>query len=154
MSLQQRLMADLHEAVRAKDEVRRGILRLVIAGIKNAEIAQGSPLDDGAVLGVIAKEVKRHQESIAEFRKGDRPDLVAKEEAELALLLDYLPQQMSREEIGAAARQVIAEIGAASLKDKGQIMGRLVAQLKGRADGREINVVVTELLAALSPKEA
>ena len=103
-------------------------------------------MDDANILGIIAKEVKQRRESIEAFTQGNRPDLVAQEEAEMAILEGYLPQQMTREEIVTAARQVIAEVGAEGPRDKGKVMPKLVAQLKGKADGQEINAVVTELL--------
>jgi len=147
MTLQDKLMDDLKDAMKKGDKVRQSVIRMVRAGVKNAEIAKQAPLDDADVLVVIAKEVKQHRESIAEFGKGNRPDLVSKEEAELAILLSYLPQQMSRDEIVAAAHKVIEEVGARGLGDKGKVMPRLIAQLKGKADGRDINAVVTELLS-------
>jgi len=150
MTLQERLMADLAEAMKKGDRTRRSVIRLVRAGVVNAEIAQQRPLDDGEVLRVIQKEVREHRDSISEFKKANRLDLVAKVEAELAVLLEYLPQQMSWEEIEAAARQVIEEVGARGPRDKGKVMPKLVAQLRGRAEGREINTVVSELLDSLS----
>jgi len=144
--LQDKLMDDLKKAMKSGDKVRQSVIRLVRAGIKNAEIAQQKSLDDSDILGVISKEAKQRRESIAEFKKADRQDLVAQEEAELAILLEYLPQQMSREEIVAAARQMIEEIGAQRPGDKGKVMPKLIAQLKGKAEGREINEVVKELL--------
>ena len=143
-------MADLAEAMKKGDRTRRSVIRLVRAGVVNAEIAQQRPLDDGEVLRVIQKEVREHRDSISEFKKANRLDLVAKVEAELAVLLEYLPQQMSWEEIEAAARQVIEEVGARGPRDKGKVMPKLVAQLRGRAEGREINTVVSELLDSLS----
>ncbi len=128
--------------------MRSSAIRLTMAAIKNTEIARQADLSDADILGIIAKQVKQRQESIASFKQGNRPDLVAQEEAEMAVLNDYLPQQMSREEIIAAAHRVIAEVGAAGLGDKGRVMPKLIAQLKGRADGREINEVVTELLSS------
>jgi uncharacterized protein YqeY len=148
--LQQRLRSDLKQALRSGDRVRVSIIRLVIAGISNAEIAQGAPLDDSAVLGIIAKEAKRHRESIDAFTKGNRQDLVSKEEAELGILLEYLPKPMSTEEIAATARQVIAEVGAKGPTDKGKVMSKLMPQLKGKAEGQEVNSIVSELLASLS----
>jgi len=127
--------------------MRRSGIRLVMAAIKNAEIARQAALDDTDILGIFAKEVRQRHESIEAFRLGNRPDLVAQEEAELAILNEYLPQQMTREEIIVAARRVIEEVGAQGLADKGKVMPKLIAQLKGRADGREINAVVTELLS-------
>jgi len=148
MALQERLTADLRRALREGDERRKSLIRLVLAGVKNAEIDKGAPLDDAGVIAVISKEVKQHRESIAEFKKGNRQDLVAKEEAELAILFEYLPQQMSREEIAEAARNVIEEVGARGPGDKGRVMSKLMPQLKGKAEGREINEVVSELLGS------
>jgi len=148
-ALQNRLMSDLAEAMRKGDQARRSVIRLVRASIVNAEIAQQRPLDEGEVLRIIQKEAQEHRDSIEEFTKGNRLDLVSKEEAELAVLLEYLPQQMSREEIEAAARSVIEEVGARGPRDKGRVMPQLISQLRGRAEGREINAVVTELLENL-----
>ncbi len=146
--LKQKLTDDLKQAMRSGDKVRRSVIRLLMAAIKNTEIAQQATLADADVLGVIAKEVRQRHESIDAFKLGDRHDLLAQEEAELAILNEYLPQQMTREEIITAARQVIEEVGALGLGDKGKVMPNLIAQLKGRADGREINAVVTELLSS------
>ena len=140
-------MADLKEVMKAGDKTRLEVFRMVRARIKNAEIAKQKSLDDSDVLDVIAKEAKQRRESIAEFQKADRQDLLDKEEAELAILLEYLPQQMSREEILAAARRVIEEVGARGPGDKGKVMQSLIPQLKGKAEGRDINEVVTELLS-------
>ena len=148
--LQQKLRSDLKEALRSGDKVRVSVIRLVMAGIGNAEKSQGAPLDDPTVLGIIAKEAKRRRESIDAFTKGDRQDLVSKEEAELGILLEYLPQPMSPEEIAATARQVIAEVGAQGPSDKGKVMSRIMPQLKGKAEGQEVSFIVSELLAGLS----
>jgi len=146
--LKQKLAEDLKQALKSGDKVKRSVLRLVLAAIKNAEIARQVTLDDADILGVIAKEARQRRESIEAFTQGDRQDLVAQEEAELAILNQYLPQQMTREEIIVEARRVIDEVGAQGPGDKGKVMPKLIAQLKGRADGREINAVVTELLAS------
>ncbi len=150
MTLKDRLAGDLKDAIRGRDERRKTAIRLVMAAAKNAEVAGGSPLDDAGVLKVISKEVRRHRESIEGFQKGGRQDLVDAEEAELAVLLSYLPPAMSREEIVKAAREVIAQAGACGPADKGKVMPILISQLAGRAEGREINEVVTELLAEIS----
>ena len=146
--LKQKLTDDLKQAMRDGDKVKRSVIRLAMAAIKNTEIARQTTLDDTDILGVIAKEARQRQESIDAFKQGNRPDLVAQEEAELAVLKEYLPRQMTREEIIAAARQVIEKVGAQGPGDKGKVMPQLIAQLKGRADGREINAVVTELLSS------
>lgn len=146
MGLQEKLAEDLKDAMRKGDARRLTAIRLVRAGIKNTEVARGKPLDDQGVWEVIAKEAREHRDSISEFKKANRQDLLDKEEAELSVLLEYLPQQMPKEEIEVAARQVISQVGAKGPGDKGKVMPILIAQLKGRADGREINAVVTELL--------
>ena len=145
--LKQKLTDDLKQALREGNKVKRSAIRLAIAAIKNAEIARQVTLNDADILGIIAKEIRQRKESIEAFKLGNRQDLVAQEEAELAVLEQYLPRQMTREEIIAEARRVIAEVGAQGLSDKGKVMPKLIAQLKGKADGREINEVVTELLS-------
>ena len=144
--LKQKLTDDLKQAMRGGDKVRRSVIRLVMAAIGNAEIARQAGLADTDILGIIAKEVRQRHESIEAFRSGNRHDLVAQEEVELAILNEYLPRQMTRQEVIVAARQVIDEVGAQGPADKGKVMPKLIAQLKGQADGREINAVVTELL--------
>jgi uncharacterized protein YqeY len=145
--LKQKLADDLKQALRGGDKVRCSVLRLLISAVHNTEIARQAKLEDADIYGVIAKEIRQRQESIDAFKQGKRDDLVAQEEAEQAVLQEYLPQQMSREEIVAEAQKVIAEVGAQGLGDKGKVMPKLIAQLKGRADGRLINEVVTELLS-------
>ena len=146
--LKQKLADDLKQAMRSGDEVRRSVIRLVMAAIKNTEIARQTSLDDGDVLGVIAKEARQRRESIESFKQGNRQDLVDKEEAELAVLNEYLPRQMTRDEIVAEVRRVIEQTGAQGPQDKGKVMPKLIAELKGKADGRALNEVVTELLGA------
>ena len=145
--LKQKLTDDLRQAMKTGDKVKRSAIRMVLASIQNAEIARQAALEEGDILGIVAKEVRQRKESIEAFKQGDRQELVAQEEAELAVLTEYLPQQMTREEIIDAARKVIEEVGAQEPRDKGKVMPKLIAQLKGRADGREINAVVTELLS-------
>lgn len=147
MALVDRLREDLNQALRKGDKTRLSVIRLLISNINNAQIAKGAPVDDGDVVAVMNKQARQHRESIDAFRKGNRPDLTAKEEAELAVLMEYLPQQMSRDEIVAVARKVIEEVGAHSPGEKGKVMSKLMPHLKGKAPGAEINAVVTELLA-------
>jgi uncharacterized protein YqeY len=144
--LRKRISDDLKQAMKSGDTVRRDTLRMLISSINNAEIAKQADLEESDIFGVISKEVKRHQESIEAFKKGNREDLVAKEKAELAILETYLPSQMSREEVIAAAQEVMAAVGAQGPGDKGKVMKELMPRLKGRANGKEINEVVTELL--------
>lgn len=144
--LRRTLNDDLKQAMKSGDTLKRDTLRLLISSLNNAEIAKQAALDKSDILGVIAKEVKRHQESIDAFKQGNRPDLVDKETAEMAILQGYLPRQMTRDEVVAAARGVIGAVGAQGPGDKGRVMKELMPKLKGMADGREINEVVTELL--------
>jgi uncharacterized protein YqeY len=152
MGLREQLAEDLKVAMRQRDERRKSTIRSVLAGMKLAESelnASGErvTLVEEDILAIIAKQARQRQESITEFRKGGREDLVAEEQAELAILQTYLPQQMTREEITVKAQQVIEEVGAAGPGDMGKVMQPLMARLRGRADGRVVNEVVRELLA-------
>ncbi len=148
MTLTEKIRSDLEQSIRKEDKLRRLVLRLVLSSMRNAEIAQQKPLDDTGIIGVIEKEAKMRRESIEAFEKGNRPDLVANEKAELSVLMEYLPEQMSHEEILAAARKVIGELGATGPKDKGKVMSHLMPQLKGRAQGQEVSNIVSELLSS------
>jgi len=149
MSLQERIKSDLHQAQKQGDKARVSALRLIISGIQYAEIAKGAALDDAGVISVFNKEVKQRRESIEEFTKGNRSDLVEKEKTELAILLEYLPKQMSRDEIIEIIRKVIVEVGAKGPGDKGKVMSKLMPQVKGKADGREVGSIVGEILSTL-----
>ena len=147
MSLKDKLTEDLKQAMRQGDEQRRSTLRLVMAAIKNAEIEKRRELEEGELLAIIAKEAKQRRESIAQFEKGCRQDLADREKAELQILVAYLPEQLSREEIEAKARQIIEEVGATSPAQMGQVMRRLMPLMQGKADGKLVSQVVKELLA-------
>ena len=149
MSLKEQLANDLKDAIRQRDDSRKIAIRMSISAIKNAEIERGAALSEADILTIVSREAKQRRESIAEFEKADRRDLVEKERAELEVLQSYLPAQVSRDEIAEAAREVIAEVGAGGPRDKGRVMPVLIGRLAGRAEGREINEVVTELLASL-----
>jgi hypothetical protein len=147
--LKAQLSADLTDAMRRGDEVKKSTLRLLMTAINTTEVAgsERHELTDEQVTQVIAKQAKQRRESIDEFTKAGRKDLADKEAAELEILSSYLPPSMSREEIEAEARAVIAEVGASGPSDKGKVMQALMPRLAGRAEGREINEVVTDLLA-------
>jgi uncharacterized protein YqeY len=147
MTLKQRLQEDLKEALRARDERRKSVIRLALAAIVNAEVERGDDLDDADVVAVLQKEARQRRDTIAELQQVGRPDLLADEEAELAILEGYLPALLSREEIIEEARQVIEETGVTGMGQIGPVMGRLMSKLKGRADGRLVNEVVRELLS-------
>jgi uncharacterized protein YqeY len=146
--LKQKLSEDLKQAMKDGDTQKRSVLRLLLSSVHNAEISKQSALDNSDVLGIIAKEVKQHNESIEAFKQGKRSDLVEKEEGELAILQAYMPQQMSRDEIVEAAREVITRVGAQGPADKGKVMKELMPGMKGKADGKLITDVVSELLAS------
>ena len=143
----EKFQEDLKEALRKGDTTRRNTIRLILSALNYSQIAKGAPLEEGDFLAVLQKEATRRRESIEAFSKGNRPDLVAQEEAELKVILGYLPPPLTREEIAQAARQAIAESGAQGPKDMGKVMGRLMPQLKGRAGGQEVNAIVQELLS-------
>ncbi len=146
MPLVEQLNADLRDAMRQGEQTRRDTLRLALAALHNAQIASGKELTDDDALAVLAKEAKQRRESIEEFGKAERAELVAKEQAELDVLSGYLPAAASRDEIAAAARKVVEELGASGPKDIGKVMPVLMQQFRGRADGRDINEAVRELL--------
>lgn len=147
-TFKERIQADLSDAMRARDETRKTALRMLTAAVKNTEIELRHPLADDEVLAVIQKQVKQRRESIAEFERGGRQDLVAKEAGEMTLLEAYLPEQATRDEIQAAVRTVVAQTGAAGPRDMGRVMPILTKQFAGRADGRTISEVVREVLGS------
>ncbi|UCE98418.1 MAG: GatB/YqeY domain-containing protein [Dehalococcoidia bacterium] len=147
VSLKTKLNDDLRRALKERDKCRSSVIRLLLSAIHNVEIARRDSLEDSDILGVIAKETRQRKESIEAFKKGNRLDLVAQEEAELAILETYLPKQMSHDEIVSLASKVINEVGAQDRRDMGRVMGKLMPQLKGKADGKIISEIVTELLS-------
>lgn len=149
MALAQTIRADMEKALKGGDKLRCSVLRLILSSMNYAEIAQQKTLDDGGVLAVITKEAKQRRESIEAFEKGNRQDLADKEKAELEILMSYLPQQMTRDEILVIVNRVIEEVQAKGPADKGKVMSKLMPQMKGRADGQEVNAIVTELLSKL-----
>ena len=148
MGLIDQINNDLKEAMKSGDRFRTQTLRSLKSAIKYAEIEAGNELDDQSLLAVIAKEAKQRRDSIAEFEKGGRDDLVESESAELAILESYLPEQMSEDEIRTKAQTVIDELGIADMKGMGQVMKKLMAELKGQADGKVVNQIVRELLSS------
>ena len=150
MSLKEKLTADMKEAMKAREEGRQrlGVIRMVRGAIRQQEIDGQKELDDDAVLAVISKEVKQRRDSIEEFKKGGREDLVAQNEAEIAVLMAYLPQQMAEGEIRKLVQDAITATGASSPKEMGKVMKELMPKVKGRADGKLVNQIVRELLNA------
>lgn len=149
-----RLRSDLRDAMRAKDVPRRNTIRMVEAAIKNAEIEKrGTELAESDILAILQRQVKQRRESIEQFTQGGRDDLAEKERVEIAIIEDYLPQQLSRDEVEVRARSVIEQVGAAGPGDRGKVMGMLMKDLRGQADGSLVNAVVGELLAEAAESE-
>jgi uncharacterized protein len=149
MDTKTRLQTDLNEAMKSQNTAVRDTLRLMMAAIKQAEVDNRRPLDENGVQEVLLKQAKQRRESIAEYGKGGRDDLVAKEQAELAIIDQYLPQMMSAEEVATLAQQAIAETGATSAKQMGVVMSNLMLKVKGKADGKLVNEVVNGLLGQI-----
>jgi len=146
MAIEEQLRVDLADAMRAGDTEKRNTIRLLLAAIKQAEVDEQKTLDNAGVQAVLAKQAKQRRESIADYEQAGRSDLASQEKAELVIIDSYLPQQMSREQIAEIASKTIAELGVSNPNDMGMVMGRLMPELKGQADGRLVNEVVRELL--------
>lgn len=146
MSLEDELAEHLRAALRSGDAVRRDTIRQLRAALHNEAISRGHPLEDSESLMVVRRLINQHRESIEEFTRGGRLDLVAKEQAELEVLRTYAPEEIGRDAIVAAARAAIEAVGAQGRQDQGKVMRELAAQLRDRADMRTVNEVVRELL--------
>ncbi len=148
MSIKDQLMADMKQAMKDREAGKLALatIRMVRASIKNFEINNQVELDDDGVLQILMKEVKMRQDSLEEFKKADRAELVAQAEGEIAILKKYLPEALSDEELKAIVAETIAEVGATSPKDMGKVMPKVMAKTKGRADGKRINAIVRGLL--------
>ena len=145
--LKEKLMGDLKESMREKDVIRKNVIQMVRAAILQIEKDKGSEVDDGKILEIIAKEVKTRNDSLADFEKGGREDLVEQAKREIEILSEYLPKQLSKDELKEKVSKIIEEVGATSMKDMGIVMKEAKAQIGAAADGRSINEVVKELLA-------
>lgn len=151
MALKDKLNDDLKVAMKARDQVRLDTLRAILSELKNMSIAQKGEggtgdLAEADELAVLSRARKQREESILAFRNGGREDLVKNEEAQLAIILEYLPKQLSLDEVKAIVQGVIAELGATSKKDMGKVMGKLMPHLKGRFPGDQVKPVVESLL--------
>ncbi len=147
MTLKDRLNDDLKDAMRSRDTLKRNTIRLLLSAIGYEEIArkQGD-LDDDAITQVLTKQAQQRRDSIEAYAKGGRADLVAQEKAELAIVSAYLPSPLSAEEIGAIVDAAIADAGASGPQDMGKVMGRIMPQVRGRADGRQVSALVNQRL--------
>ena len=148
MSLQDRIQSDIAVAMRGGDGLRRDVLRMVVSAAYNVQKKQGRPLSDEEFLAVLTREVKTRRESVEAFRSGGREELAAKEEAEIAIIGEYLPAALTDDEIADLVREGIAATGASSARDMGKVMGWLAPRTRGRADGKRVSELVVQTLAA------
>jgi uncharacterized protein YqeY len=147
LKLIEQIKEDLKRSMKAKDGNRVSVLRFLLSAIQNREIEKKEALDDDEVLAEITFSAKRRRESMEAFKEGDRMDLVEKEEAELAVLQEYLPEQLSPDDIRSIVQEVVEAVGASSASDLGKVMKELMPRLRGKADGKLVNEIVREALS-------
>ena len=147
MSLKEQLFADLKTAMKEKDTLKKDTVQLIRSGILQYEKDNKVELDDEGVLDIITKQLKSRRDSLPDYQKSGREDLIEKLNKEIEILLSYLPEQLSEEEIAKIVEEAIAETGAASVKDMGKVMGIATKQLAGKAEGKTISTIVKQLLA-------
>ena len=145
--LKEKLMEDLKEAMKSKNEIKKNTVQMVRAAILQIEKDKGIQVEDDRILEIIAKEVKSKKDALVDFEKGVRQDLIAQTNEEIAILQEYLPKQLTHDELVEKIKEVIAKIGATSIKDMGAVMKEAKVQIGTAADGKSINEVVKELLA-------
>lgn len=146
MSLKEKLQEDWKTALKSKDSFKASVLSMARAAILQREKTDGSKLSDEEVIDVLSKEVKQRKESIADFEKGNRQDLVEQTQNEVAILLDYLPQQLTEQEIEEIVKSAVNEVGASSMKDMGKVMSAIMPHVKGRSDGKTVSRIVKQFL--------
>ncbi|MCX5730327.1 MAG: GatB/YqeY domain-containing protein [Deltaproteobacteria bacterium] len=147
MALREKLDEDLKSAMRAKDSLRMNTVRALKSAVKYREIELMKPLDEAGILGVMATEIKRRRDSVEQYRAGNRADLADKEEAEIKILQEFLPQQLTQEEVEAKVAEVVVRVGAQGPKDMGAVMKALLPEVQGRADGKVVSELVKRRLA-------
>lgn len=148
MNTKERLTQDLKDAMRAKDDVRKRTIRLALAAIKNAEIDNQSELEESDVIVILQKEVKSRNETIEGAEQARRDDLIVEANNEIAVLEKYLPQAISPEELEAIVAETVAEVGATSMREMGQVMQAVMPKVRGRADGKDVNQIVRKLFGS------
>ena len=146
MSLKEKLQEDLKSSMKNKDTIKKSVVTLIRAAIKQHEVDNRVELADDAIIDIISKQLKQRKDSLAEFVKANRDDLVEETKSEIQVLEGYLPQQLSEEELEKIVIETIAEVGATSMKDMGKIMATIKPKTAGRADGRKINELVKKNL--------
>ena len=146
MSIRERLEEDIRNAMRSRSQQRLEALRFLKSAINRVEIDRRVTLDDEGITEVIVRQVKDRRDSIRMFREGNRQDLVEKETADLIVLEEYMPPQLDEAELLVLIEETIRQVGAETIRDKGKVMGRLMPQVQGKADGQQVNAIVTRLL--------
>jgi len=146
MSLKERLLEDMKRAMKSKDKERLSVIRMLRAAVLNEEKNKTRELDEDEVIDVLAREAKKRREAIPEYEKAQRENEVEKLKREIDIIMEYLPQQLTEQEIEEIVRQTIQKLGANSMKDMGKVMGKLMPQLKGKADGKLVNKIVRQHL--------
>ncbi len=147
MAIKDRLKDDLKTAMKEKDTVRKNVVQLIKAGILQVEKDNKITLDDEGVLDVIAKQLKQRRDSLPDYEKSGRDDLIAELKREMDILMEYLPAQLTHEELVEIVKEAVEKTGASSIRDMGKIMSEVMPKTKGRADGKEINLIARELLS-------
>lgn len=146
MSLKEKIQQDWKDAMKSRDKFRSSTLSMAKAAILQVEKTDNRVLDDEEVIGILSKEVKSRRDALVDFEKGNRQDLVEEAKSEIEILLEYLPKQLTEDEIAEIVRQIICETGASSAKDMGKVMTAAMAKLKGRADGKLVSSIVKQNL--------
>lgn len=147
MALKERLMADMKLAMKNKDVIRKNTVQMVRSAILQYEKDNQTELDDEGIIDVIAKELKQRRDSLPDFEKSGREDLIANLKAEMVVLMEYLPEQLSEEELASVIQEAITQTGASSIKDMGKVMGIVTAKTKGRADAKLIGALAKKMLS-------
>lgn len=148
MSLKEQLHRDLTDAMRARDEQRKTVLRMALSAIQLAEVEQKCDLDDAAVMVVLRKELRQYEDALASIKEAERDDMLAEATAQLAILQSYVPELMDEDAIRLVVREAIVEVQAVSPSDMGKVMQVLMPRVKGKADGRMVSQIVRDLLSA------
>ena len=146
MPLQEKLMEDLKTSMKSKDKVRKNVVTMVRAAIKQKEVDERIELDDADIIDIIAKQIKQKKDSIDDFAKGNRQDLIDLTNEEIKILLDYLPPQLSDEELDSIVKDAVEQTGAQTKKDLGKLMALIMPKVKGKADGKHVNQIVAKYL--------
>ncbi|MBR3281200.1 MAG: GatB/YqeY domain-containing protein [Clostridia bacterium] len=147
MSLKEKLMEDLKESMKNHDEVKKNTITMIRAAVKQIEVDKRVELEDNDIIDIISKEAKKRKDALSEFEKAGREDLIAQTNEELAIIKEYLPEELSTEELTKIIEETIAEVGAETMKDMGKVMQAVKTKTAGRADGKTINEIVKSKLS-------